>query len=452
MMLSNILIAVLALCSGVAFAINGFDIGNWNPVTFDLGTQTNPLDALSPYHLRVTFPKNCITQCGDFQTGGMPLMLFVTGFAGQLAASDYDVIANGISRHGIIVVMCDQNFGFSLTLDYSTLGQNLQKVIGFIRQSGENGFLYQLQLRGFSNSIYGGGARMFMAGHSSGAHVVLQNIKDYAEASGVCINAGGVIMLSPMDGEDPLGFGGGYVVNSGQLLPFSTPALLIAASLDGASGPVVAGAPCTPNDRGDLHFYDAWVGEINYIDAQGMGTLDVLDEASTTIYDQFCARSNASDVAGRLAYRTMVRGAIVSFIEGIIVNDQSDIDLLSDPTELNFDVTTQQMGNGRAYGCTYVPVVQGLSSEVQTGLILFGFLFAFTFLTGLYCFFRRMDDDTLHRYHPAEGVGYDQAASFRTKLEPKYSGSVANEHHQTSFSLNGGERGHPPSRSPSINV
>jgi hypothetical protein len=446
------LVVLLSLISITTQAFDGFDLGRWNYKQFDLGTKQNPVDTLSPYHLRVSFPTTCSTQCGEFRTGGMPIVLFVTGFAGQLDAYKYDVIVSGIVKHGIIVVAVDQEFGFSLTLDYTKLGLNLQKVIGFIRNTGTNGLLAAMQSRGFVNEIYQNGAKLFMMGHSSGAHVVLQNMKDNAVSSEACADAGAVIMLSPMDGQDPLGFGGGFVVDEGKPLPFSVPGLIVAGSLDGQSSTITVGVACTPDDRGNKHFYNAWQGAINYIQATGMGTLDVLDEAATTNYDPFCAASNDTQVNERRNYRTMVRGAIVSFIEGVILNDQNYIDKLSNSRDLDFPAAVEQKGVGRAFTCSYIKQEQGIAFELQTGLILFGFLFAFTFITGLYCFFRKMDDDTLHRYHPAEGLGYEEPASFKTKLEPQYgvSGSVQNEYlkPQTSFNLGGSSN----SRVPSVNV
>jgi len=45
--------------------------------------------------------------------------------------------------------------------------------------------------------------------------------------------------------------------------------------------------------------------------------------------------------------------------------------------------------------------------------------YAFVFVAGLYCFFRRMDDDTLGRYVIAnEPIGIDHPKSFQSALSP----------------------------------
>jgi len=444
-------LAVLSLLSAaVVTAFDGFDLGNWRSRTFDLGTKVNPIDSLSPYHLRVTFPTTCTSSCGPFQEGGFPVFLFVTAFAGTMDAFKYDVVMTGIARHGVIVVAVDQDLGFSLTIDYSKLATNLQKVIGFIRQTGEGGLLAEMQARGFTRTILNNAQRIIFGGHSSGAHIAVRNIKENTVRGQTCPDAGGVVLFSPMDGADPLGFSGDFVIQEGKPLPFSAPALLVSGSLDGESSQLTQGAPCTPDDRGNKHYYEAWVGAINWIKADNMGTLDVLNEAAETTYKDLCAASPPANVNERRDYRTMVRGAVVSFIQGVVLNDQNYIDKLETQRDLEFPSVTEKRGSGRAFSCSYVPVPETMAFELQLGLILFGVLFALTFVTGLYIFFRKMDDDTLHRYHPAEGVGYEQPASFQTKLEPQYgvSGQIAPENpyqQQASFSM-------PNSRAPSINV
>ena len=354
----------------------------------------------------------------------MPVLAFVTAFAGQIPASDYDYVLSRVASHGIVVVAADEQLGFALTLDYHTIGANFQKVINYIQNNAAGGLLSDLQTNKFQYNLYEGASQIFMGGHSSGAHVVLQNLVDSGTISSTCTTAGGIIMLSPMDGQDPLGFGGQFVVpTDGLPLPIVTPGLLVSGSLDNVASALTPGAPCTPSSRGDIHFYNAWQGGINLINAIGMGTLDILDEGVTTTYTQFCAASNASEVSQRAAYRDMVSGAIVTFMEMALLNSNSYRSMLTSQTYLNFPATTQQSGLNIGFSCSWNPDTPPMPQELQIGLILFGVFFAVTFLGGLYCFFRRMDDDTLHRYHPTEGIGYDQPASFKTRLEPQYSTS-----------------------------
>lgn len=437
------LILVLTTLALDVLAIDGYTRGNWNFMQFDMGTKIAPLAAFSPFHIRVTFPTTCASQCGEFQTGGMPVMLFATAFGGQIDAFDYDVVLPGISAHGIIVVAVDRQAGYALTLDYGKLGIQLQSVIGWIRSTAAtSGLLYEMNSRGFTNSILNGAARIIMAGHSTGAQIVLRNVRDTALAAQQCPDAGGFVMWSPVDGQDALGLGGDTVITGNENLPFQTPGLIIGAQLDGTDSSIIEGVACAPDARSNLHFYYPWVGWVQFLQVQGVGHLDILDEAATTPFDEYCARSNASQVALRVAYRTMVRGATVNFIQGVVLNNNDYITQINSipPNGVTL-LENLQKGTGTGYTCTYVPVATGLSFEVQTGLVLFGIFFALTFITGLYCFFRKMDDDTLHRYHPAEGVGYDQPASFQTKLEPQY---VSSEYPNPNPSFNLGTY-HPPS-------
>src|SRR5690242_7662897 len=104
MAIARLIVAFAALAVTLVFANDGYTFGRWTTRSFDIGTKVNPIDSLSPFHIRVTFPTVCSTQCGEFRTGGMPIMLFVTGFAGSLDASDYDTVLSGVARHGMIVV------------------------------------------------------------------------------------------------------------------------------------------------------------------------------------------------------------------------------------------------------------------------------------------------------------------------------------------------------------
>lgn len=425
----------------------------------DFGTQTVPLPALAPYHARVYYPTVCRTQCGQFQSGGMPVMLFVTGFAGQLAASDYDVILSEVAAHGIVVVAVDQYVSlFQLTVNYALLATELLDVVDFIQDPSASGLLQQIKAGGFRTTFYNGAAKLIMGGHTTGALIVIQQLYDNAENLGTCGSvAGGIVMLSPLDGGGQLGLGQN-IVSNGDKLPFDVPALIIAGSLDGVSSTLTTGLSCVPASNGDIHFYNAWNGLIYYIEALGMGVLDVLDEGSVSIYTQECAGSNSSEVTERASYRNMVKGSIVSFITGVVLATQQDLDYLTYQYDLVYPCNTFYSGSGLSFSCSFVEVAPQIDPEITYGLYAFGVLFAITFVWGLYYFFRRMDDDTLHRYHPMEGVGYEEPASFRTKLEPNFnytqpslSASVANERYIPA-SNNSSRNYDNSSRAPSINV
>lgn len=448
-MFARLTALLVVLAAGVVLANDGHFAGRWDWRQFDIGTKAAPVSALAPFHARVTFPTRCSSQCGEFRTGGMPVFLFVCGFAGQIDAFNYDTIASGIARHGIIVVAVDRTPGNSLTLDYGKLGVQFQKVIAWIRLNDPAaGLAYELSQNGFTQSLLNGANRIIMGGHTTGAALVVRNIRDNAKLSETCTEVGAVVMLSPLDGQDPLGFGGDGAIEKDKMLPFSTPSLIIGGSLDPKSPPALQGLPCTPADRSNKHFYDAWSGSSTFLEVDGVGTLDVLTEGSVTSFEGSCLRSATNQVAYRKFYRDSVRGAIVNFIQSVVLNSADYANLVSrfQPNTAILSQTAVK-GVGRAFTCQFVSVVEPMPFELQTGLILFGFLFALTFITGLYLFFRKMDDDTLHRYHPAEGMGYDEPASFQTKLEPQYGVSQSYQQQNSVAYSQGGN-----SRAPSINV
>lgn len=400
---------------------DGFDLGQWSVETYDKGTRSVPLTEFAPFHIRVHVPIACSAQCGEFQSQGFPVVLFMTGYTGQIDAFKYDVILSGIARHGIIVVAVDQKLGFTLTVDHSVLGEKLNKVLGYIKSTQTGGLLSDMRDRGFTNTIYLGGSRVIMAGHTSSVHTVLRNIENSGKSNGTCSQAGGVIMLSPLDGQDPLGFGGKFIITPGTQLPMAMPGLLISAERDSAFG-TIKGIACVPDNRGNELFFEAWQGSIQLIDALRVGTLDVIDEAdSVSRYEKFCAQTNSTEPeVDRLRYRVMVRGAIVSFIKGVVLGSTSDIGKLSNPRDLNYDSVHKEKGQGYSFTCAWSPPPVAMSKEQEIGFILFGVCFVLTVLAGLYCFFHKVDEDVLNRYHPTDGNGYDPTPSFRTKLDPQY--------------------------------
>lgn len=430
-MLRPVFFAVLALLAQVAFGQDAFDAGYWQVESIELGTIKAPLPQFAPYHVTVHYPTTCGSQCGPFFRGGVPVLLFVTGFAGSLPTAHYTSILSRAAKQGVVVVAVDQDLtGFQLTLDISRFGSNLQKVVAYIR-SGE--LLAKIKNPGtgkdwFRNTdgLFQGGAKIFYGGHSSGAHIAIQNVVDLVNRNSVCPSeVAGFVMLSPLDGQDPLGFGGNFAITPkhGERLLFTAPGIIVAGSLDRVSGTAVDGMPCVPDDRGNLHFLHGWPGFCQYNEAEGMGTLDVLDETVTTSYDQFCAASNRSTMANaRTKYRNMVKGSIVTFMQTVVTGLSLYKNKLSNLADLDFPMKMQETHDGSTGpGCNYFPKVVGLSDEQSLGLVLFVITFALSFTCGLCYIFQKMDAETTHRYYTSGELEYENVASFQTKLEPQYS-------------------------------
>ncbi|KAH9261417.1 hypothetical protein BASA81_000061 [Batrachochytrium salamandrivorans] len=429
-MLRLAFVALFALLLQVALGQDAFDDGYWEVESIELGTIKAPLPQFAPFHATVHYPTSCNSQCGPFFRGGVPVLLFVTGFAGSLPTSQYTSILSRAAKQGVVIVAVDQDLtGFQLTLDISRFGSNLQKLVAYIR-SGE--LLTKIKNPGtgktrFLNTdgLYQNGAKIFYGGHSSGAHIAIQNVVDLVNRNHVCpAEVAGFVMLSPLDGQDPLGFGGNFaIVPHDERLLFTSPGLIVAGSLDRVSGVAVNGMPCVPDDRGNVHFLHGWPGYCQYNEAEGMGTLDVLDETATTSYDQFCAASNRSTmVEARTKYRNMVKGSIVTFMQTVVTGQSLYKNKLTNLADLAFPMKKMETHEGSTGpGCTYYPVVVTLTDEQSLGMVLFAITFALSFVCGLCYIFQKMDAETTHRYYTSGDLEYENVASFQTKLEPQYS-------------------------------
>jgi len=403
------LLAGLLVSACFVSAQDGFDGGRWVIVEFDKGTISNPLQDLDPYHLHVFAPQTCSSQCGPWVLGNFPVLIFATGFAGSVPAADYSTVLQGIAKHGIVVVAVDTVSQLTVTVDYGRMAQPIAFVVNYVKTKLNDDLVANGANKGILTS------KFFFGGHSSGNHIVGQYIKSLTASAQDCSVAGGFVMINPLDGQDPLGFGGADLILPGETLPFTTPALMITGTLDPVDTAAFPGAACGPLNRGAFHFYGGWQGSAYLIEATGMGHLDVIDESTTTRYDAYCARSNATDDQLRTDYRVMVRGAVVEFITGVASVNPASFDKLGSQADLKFPVTkTEHKVQSNSFGCLYSPPPPAVNNEYQTGMALFGVMFAIVFVCGLCCFFRKMDDDTLHKYegsYAAEFGGHDSFKS-----------------------------------------
>lgn len=351
----------------------------------------------------------CNSQCGPWALGNFPVLLFATGFAGSIPAEDYSTILSGIAKHGIVVVAMDTATQLTITVDYVRMAQPLAFVVNYLKTQLNADMVANGAKKGILTS------KFFFGGHSSGNHIVGQYIKSLAEGSEDCSVAGGFVMINPLDGQDPLGFGGANLILPDEILPFETPALMITGTLDPVATAAFAGAACAPLNRGAYVFYNGWQGSAYLIDATGTGHLDVIDESTATKYDSFCAAANTTDPLLRTNYRIMVRGAAVEFMTGVASVASASFDKLTSQTDLKFPVSKlQHKVQSNSFGCLYSLPPASNNTELQTGMVLFGVMFALVFVCGLCCFFRKMDDDTLHRYEGAYAAEFGGHDSFKS--------------------------------------
>ena len=140
-----------------------------------------------------------------------------------------------------------------------------------------------------------------------------------------------VIMIDPVDGEDPFGkITNEYVIqgcnSSGRSctpVPFVTPALHVETGLDAVSK-FGFGPACAPAFMSNDRFYDSWRGPIIQVNATKFGHLDCCDDGKASWYKLACAScGHGGGIAGtckasqRQAYRASVGAAVGTFMEAV---------------------------------------------------------------------------------------------------------------------------------------
>ena len=115
---------------------------------------------------------------------------------------------------------------------------------------------------------------VFLMGHSSGAHVIVEYFKHH------CNKAKGQILFSPVDGFDPFGLVDLFAITPGEYLNYEVPTLVIMAGLDNQPGFNIGQLvpACAPDDLSNTRFYNAMPGNTWFVNATAYGHGDCLDE------------------------------------------------------------------------------------------------------------------------------------------------------------------------------
>ena len=82
--------------------------------------------------------------------------------------------------------------------------------------------------------------------HSAGSHVITEYLYE---------NCGTVkmfIMLSPVDGADPMGMKKDFIITPGKFLPFAAPVMMIGTGLDPVGR--MAEPPCAPSNLSNSRY------------------------------------------------------------------------------------------------------------------------------------------------------------------------------------------------------
>jgi len=377
---------------------SGYDDGNWDVVEWDIGEQVKPLLEYAPYHIHVWAPTECYLTCGPFKDLKFPVMLFVSGFSGQIDLAQYQTTMKGVAAHGIVVIGVDQTPGLTPgTNDFPKLAAYPDPVLRYIQGTTDLNLAADLVSRGAIKAA--DTKKIFYAGHSAGVHTLLSRIDlqiaRSPEKSKTCDEAGAIIMLSPIDGQDPFGFGKEYAINSRKAMNYSIPALMIWGELDGVPGDS-ANIACALDGFGGERFLKYWRGQLYSVKAKGIGHLDYVDEGKTSLYTTFC--KTGSDATLKAKFRAAVKGMIVSFIDHTVTTSTPPIKTLKDKETLGIEIEYQEdkseVSSSSNFQCTVDIKPDPLAEEIELGIILGIVAFVVIVVIGFFSFVRRLDMDT----------------------------------------------------------
>ena len=285
---------------------SSFGPGPYEVGKFDVGTKKRPL-LDGKWHLSVTFPTT------PASTQVFPILLFVTGLAGQNAVSAYSTVLNHTASHGVVVVGVDQKN--TATINYTNFAMTLEGVLEFVGNGSLAEQLVENNVSGIANT-----SRIVFGGHSAGNHILVRHLTSFGCGSDSGnMDAAGMVMIDPVDGADPFGIQNRFVIHPPALVNFIMPALHIRTGLDPKAA--MPGMPaCAPKKISNARFYNAWRGPIWQMNAVDMGHMDVQNEGGAGSMGRVICAHNPKATA-REQYRMTVAGATAAFVRGLMLDD-----------------------------------------------------------------------------------------------------------------------------------
>ena len=279
----------------------------YNTATFDVGTKSKPI--LGIWHAQITYPT--INKDTSESTTKFPTFLFVSGFGGEYSIEEYKQVLSQIASHGVIIIGVDRKFKLQPVVNYTYLASSLQTVINYYNQG-------QLASALLNASITTAGipGNLLVGGHSAGNHVIVRRLNNFFLST----NASGVIMIDPVDGEDPFGIVKQYVIHPPAKVNFNLPALHIATGLDPKGHP-----PCAPAKMSNDRFYNAWVGDIWSMNYTQVGHMDCTNDGGS-LSKVICPSSKNKTIEP--IYRSLIGQSVNAFIT-------RDINVLEGLTKVN---------------------------------------------------------------------------------------------------------------------
>lgn len=285
-----------------------FAPGTYSVSNFNIGSTADPELSLSPWHANVFYPSGRNKPGNSSVT--FPVVLFVSGFGGEYAIGAYSSVLSKMAAHGMVVVGLDRKFKLSSSVNYTDLAEHLGGVLDFITSGLDTGLSARLRTLIPPNTQANTSA-IIIGGHSAGNHVTVRRLVSFG-----CGPIAGVMMLDPVDGEDPYGIVKIYVIHPPRKVNFVVPALHIETGLDPSKASPIT-PPCAPANMSNGRFFDAWRGPIYQMNATNMGHMDLANWKGGGLAKLVCA-SKKNQTAIQL-YQQTIAAAAAAFAKGLIV-------------------------------------------------------------------------------------------------------------------------------------
>jgi hypothetical protein len=181
---------LLAASSSLTFP---FDPGAHAVGSFDVGSIKHPNVSLVPWHACVLFPRPLVAAVSNDASDGnatsLPVLVFVTGFAGQVSTEQYRTFLTLIASHGLVVVALDRRSSLIPYVNYTELAATLD---GPLTYASDGGLGADLRRAGAAAPPHA--SLLLVGGHSAGNHVIVRRLTSFG-----CGRAGGVVLLDPVD-------------------------------------------------------------------------------------------------------------------------------------------------------------------------------------------------------------------------------------------------------------
>lgn len=111
-------------------------------------------------------------------------------------AGAYSDFTSQIAAHGVVVVAIDRAPKLALKINYTELAESMDPVVDYVSGGKLAAALRLRQAAGPPNA-----STLLLAGHSAGNHIITRRLVSFG-----CGATGGIVLIDPVDGEDPYGF------------------------------------------------------------------------------------------------------------------------------------------------------------------------------------------------------------------------------------------------------